>query len=155
MEAPSPKACAGHVLDTVPPIMQFIRGEMRRHRALGISVPQFRVLTFLERRPGGSLSDAAERVGLSLPAMSRLIDGLVDRGLLTREDSATDRRRVSLRITEAGRNVVRTAQEGAQARLADALAALSPKERAQIVEAMEILRPIFLPALVAAVPTTR
>ncbi len=155
MDPSSPKACAGQVLDTVPPIMQFIRGEMRQHRALGISVPQFRVLTFLERRPGGSLSDAAERVGLSLPAMSRLVDGLVDRELLTREDSASDRRRVELRITESGRELVRTAREGAQARLAELLANLSPKERAQVVGAMETLRPRFLPTPIPVAAATR
>ncbi len=145
MEAPSSKICASSVLDTVPPIMQFIRTEMRGHRTLNISVPQFRVLTYLERRPGGSLSDVAERVGLSLPAMSRLIDGLVDRGLLTRADSPADRRRIALRITDAGRDLVRTARQGALTRLAELLGALSPKERTQILEAMAVLRPLFAP----------
>ncbi|HYM40782.1 MAG TPA: MarR family transcriptional regulator [Thermoplasmata archaeon] len=153
MSASSPKACAGHVLETVPPVMQFIRTEMRRHRSLNISVPQFRVLTFLERRSGGSLSDVAERVGLSLPAMSRLIDGLVERKLLTREDSPADRRRIALRITETGRDLVRTAREGALERLAEMLGSLSGDERARVIESMEILRPLFVPSLTVAVPT--
>ncbi len=146
MEAATPKSCASHVLDTVPPVMQFIRTEMRGHRTLNISVPQFRVLNILERRPGGSLSDVAERVGLSLPAMSRLIDGLVERRLLTREDSPADRRRISLRITDSGRDLVRTAREGALDQLADLLGSLSAKDRAQVVAAMEILRPMFVPS---------
>ena len=153
MDGATPKACANHVLDTVPSVMQFIRTEMRSHRDLGISVPQFRVLTFLERRPGGSLSDVAERVGLSLPAMSRLIEGLVERQLLAREESPEDRRRVSLRITNAGRALVGTAREGALARLADVLADLSARERAQIIDAMDILRPMFLP-VPAPLPAT-
>lgn len=155
MDGSTPKACASHVLDTVPSVMQFIRIQMRGHRDLGISVPQFRVLTFLERRPGGSLSDAAEWVGLSLPAMSRLIEGLVERQLLTREDSADDRRRVSLRITDSGREVVRTAREGALAQLAEVLSALSARERAQIIEAMEVLRPMFVPSQASPLPTER
>ena len=155
MDGATPQACASHVLDTVPSVMQFIRIQMRGHRDLGISVPQFRVLTFLERRPGGSLSDAAEWVGLSLPAMSRLIEGLVERQLLTREDSADDRRRVSLRITDSGREVVRTAREGALAQLAEVLSALSARERAQIIEAMEVLRPMFVPSQASPLPTER
>ncbi len=146
MGASTPKACAGQVLETVPPVMQFIRTEMRRHRSLNISVPQFRVLTFLERRPGGSLSDVAERVGLTLPAMSRLVDGLVDRGLLTREDSSADRRRMVLRITAAGRDLVRTAREGALTRLAEMLGSLSGDERSEVSRAMDILRPLFVPS---------
>lgn len=155
MHEVSPKACASHILDTVPPIMQFIRVEMRRHRTLNISVPQFRVLTFVERNPGGSLSDAAERVGLSLPAMSRLIDGLVGRGLLLRGESDEDRRRVTLHLTESGRALVRTAREGAQARLAEVLDALLAKERAQVVQAMETLRTLFVKSPVRVIDTPR
>jgi DNA-binding MarR family transcriptional regulator len=146
MDNASPKACASHILETVPSIMQFIRGEMRSHRALGISVPHFRVLTFLERNPGGSLSDVAERVGLSLPAASRLIDGLVDDHLVLREDSAEDRRRVALRLMESGRQLVKNAREGAQTRLAEVLGPLPASERARVVEAMKILRPLFVPS---------
>jgi len=35
----------------------------------------------------------AEHVGLRLPSMSALIDGLVERGLVARRQSAVDRRR--------------------------------------------------------------
>ena len=144
MDARSSKAVADSVLDTVPSVMQFIRSEMRRHGARGISVPQFRVLNFLGRRPGGSLSDAAERVGLSLPATSRLVDGLVERGLLSRGESSLDRRRVTLQLTPRGQELLRTARAGTQAALSDTLASLPPEKRAVIVEALEALRPLFV-----------
>ncbi len=145
MEPPSPRTCAGRVLETVPLIMQFIRTEMRSRRTPGVSVPQFRALRFLDRHPGGSPSAVAEWMGLSLPAASRLIDGLVDRGLVTRQGLAADRRRIALHLTEAGRELLRVAREGTQARLADALAALPPDRRSVVVEAMEALRPAFSP----------
>lgn len=145
MEATSPKACAGEVLDTVPLIMQFIRVEMRRSRGPGVSVPQFRVLTYLNRTEGASLSAVADRVGLSLPAMSRLVDGLVRRELVRREESAEDRRRVTLRLTNLGKELVRTSRVGAQAHLAEALTALAPSDRAEVAEAMRRLRLVFLP----------
>lgn len=145
MEAASPKACAGEILDTVPVIMQFIRVEMRRSRGPGVSVPQFRVLTYLNRTEGASLSAVADRVGLSLPAMSRLIDGLVARDLVQREESPDDRRRVTLRLTNLGRDLVRTARAGAQMRLAEALSTLAPSHRSDVATAMQRLRPLFLP----------
>ncbi len=145
MESTSPKACAGEVLDTVPFVMQFIRVEMRRSRGPGISIPQFRVLTFLNRTEGASLSAVADRVGLSLPAMSRLIDGLVERDLVQREESPDDRRRITLRLTSLGRDLVRTARAGAQAHLAEVLADLSPSQRGEVVSALQRLRPLFLP----------
>ncbi|HYM39356.1 MAG TPA: MarR family transcriptional regulator [Thermoplasmata archaeon] len=145
METGSPKACAGEVLDTVPLIMQFIRVEMRRSRGPGISVPQFRVLTFLNRTEGASLSAVADRVGLSLPAMSRLVDGLVSRDLVRREESPEDRRRVLLHLTNLGKDLVRTARAGAQSRLAEVLTTLPIAERGDIARAMQSLRPVFLP----------
>ena len=145
MEAASPKACAGEILDTVPVIMQFIRIEMRRSRGPGVSVPQFRVLTYLSRMEGASLSAVADRVGLSLPAMSRLIDGLVSRDLVQRQESPEDRRRVTLQLTNLGKDLVRTARAGAQARLAEVLSPLAPSRRAEVSHAMQQLRPVFLP----------
>jgi len=145
MEPTTPSACAGEVLETVPLIMQFIRVEMRRSRGRGVSVPQFRVLAFLGRTDGASVSAAADRVGLSLPATSRLVDGLVDRGLIRREPSPEDRRRVVLRLTARGRDLVRKARSSAQSRLAEALDALTPAQRAEVAIVMQIIRPVFLP----------
>lgn len=141
----SPKACAGEMLDTVPLIMQAIRVHMRGSRDPGISVPQFRVLTYLSRTEGASLSAVADRVGLSLPAMSRLIDGLVMRNLVGREESVRDRRFVVLRLTGEGRDLVRSARAAAQTHLAEALATLSAAQRAQVGTAMQLLRPVFVP----------
>jgi DNA-binding MarR family transcriptional regulator len=145
MDAITPMTCAGEVLDTVPLIMQYIRTEMRRGRGAGVSVPQFRVLTFLGRTGGASLSAVADRVGLSLPAMSRLVDGLVDRGLVDREESPEDRRRIRLGLTLRGKELVRVARKGTQSRVAEALEALPPARRAEVTQAMQILRPLFIP----------
>lgn len=145
MEASSPKACAGEILDTVPLIMQSIRVHMRDSRGPGISVPQFRVLTFVNRTEGASLSAAADRVGLSLPAMSRLVDGLVARRLIQREESALDRRFVVLRLTSGGKDLVHAARTATQAQLAETLLDLTATQRAQVAAAMALLRGVFLP----------
>ena len=73
------ESCAREVLDTVPLVMRFIRDQVRRRRTAGLSLPQFRTLIFLNRIKNSSLSAVAEHLGLSLPAMSRLINGLVAR----------------------------------------------------------------------------
>ncbi len=91
------------LLDTVPGIMNVIRGEMRAHLAADLSVPQFRTLNYLNRQPGVSLSDVAEHVGTTLPSASVLIDGLVARGLVVRLPDEVDRRKVTLWLTELGR----------------------------------------------------
>ena len=73
----SPAHTARELMEVVPLVMRTFRAEMRGSRANDLSVPQFRALGFVHRKPGTSLSDVAEHIGLALPSMSKLIDGLV------------------------------------------------------------------------------
>lgn len=139
----STQSCARAVLDTVPAIIQAIRVEMRLERMHDLSVPQFRTLAYIARHPGCSLSDVAEFIGLTLPTMSVLINGLVEEGLVLRQSSLIDRRRVMLNLTPAGDAVHSRALEGTMAWLQHLLAPLSADECRTVVQAMELLRPIF------------
>lgn len=136
-------AVARELLDVTPAISRAIRAEMRRHRAAGLSVPQFRALGFLVRQPGASLSDVADMLGVALPTTSTLVDGLVVRKLATRETRPGDRRCVTLAVTAAGRAAWEAARQATQAELARHLAGLSEDERAAVSRAMAILRPVF------------
>ena len=140
----SDDAVAREMLDAVPLVMRVIRAHMCRHRS-GLTVPQFRTLCYLSGAQGSSLSAAADFVGLSLPAMSRLVDGLVEVGLLRRRHSDDDRRHVRLSVTRQGDAAVREARQLAQAHLAEVVAALPPRKRASIAAAMRELREAFSP----------
>ncbi len=135
---------AGELLDVVPHIMRVVRTQMRRHRAADLSVPEFRTLGFLNRHAGSSLSDVADHIGLTLPSMSKLMDGLVERKLVTREFDPEDRRCVTLSLTARGRGILQTAHANSQTYLAEVLSGLSPAERATVVQAMRVLRPLFI-----------
>ena len=138
--------CVAQVLTTVPVIMRIIRSEMHSRRPAGLSSPQFRALGFLYRHGGASLSQVAERQGLALPTVSKMIDTLVKRGFVLRDVSATDRRCVVLKLTSAGRSAYDSANRYAQARLAEDLKALSPSEREDVARSMRALRRIYMPA---------
>jgi DNA-binding MarR family transcriptional regulator len=134
--------CAALLMDVVPLVMRSIRAEMRRHRA-DLSVPQFRTLAFLRKHEGASLSQVADHLGLMLPSVSKMVDGLVARGLLTRKDSSADRRYVALALTARGRSALASARKATQLHLAQILRALPQDERPSVVRAMEALRPVF------------
>src|SRR5512136_2172583 len=102
----SPDACAQEILEVVPAVMRAIRAEMRRHRMADLSVPQFRTLAFVDRNVDASLSDVAEHIGLTLPSMSKIVDGLVSRKLVTRQTHPTDRRRMTLTLTTRGQTAL-------------------------------------------------
>jgi DNA-binding MarR family transcriptional regulator len=138
-----PRACAAALLEGLPPVMLFIRREMRRHRTCGLSVPQFRALWLLARNPTGSVSLIAEHLGSSQPSASRLIQGLVAKGLVTRKECPEDRRQVKLLLTPRGRAVLETSQRATQERLAEEIAHLPESQRKTISAGMKVLQEAF------------
>lgn len=139
--------CAREVLDVVPLAMRVIRTQLRKHGAREVSVPQFRTLAYLNRNEGTSLSDVAEHIGLTLPSMSVLVDGLVSRGLIVRQTHPEDRRRMTLGLTERGRKKLRMAREATASYLEEKLGTLSGAERGTLIQAMQVLREVFTKAI--------
>src|SRR5467141_990576 len=78
-------------------------------RPFGLAEAEFRVLTTLFSQPDGAAhpSDLCVRADQSPANMSRISDALVSRDLITRVLSVQDRRRIVLRITEQGEDLVR------------------------------------------------
>jgi MarR family transcriptional regulator, negative regulator of the multidrug operon emrRAB len=84
-------------------------GFEQRLRPFGLVEAEFRVLTTLFSQPDGVAhpSDLCARTDQSPANMSRISDALVSRDLITRVLSVQDRRRIVLRITEQGEDLVR------------------------------------------------
>ena len=135
--------CAREVLEVVPTVMRFIRTQMRSHRALDLSVPQFRSLVFIERREGTSLGEVAGNLGLTSPSACVLIDGLANRGLVTRAESPEDRRRLTLAITAEGKTALAQARGETQKSLSAILAPLRKQDLAAVTRAMDALHRAF------------
>ena len=71
-------------------------------RAIGLSVPQFDVLSTLTEREGLTQQDLAARLYVTKGNVSGLIDRLVDAGLVERRAIPGDRRSYALHLTTAG-----------------------------------------------------
>ena len=135
--------CASRLMEAIPLAMRFIRAKMCRHAGLQLSVPQFRTLAYLHRRPGANVSEAAEHLGITLPAMSRLLDRLVERGLVTRTVDPRDRRRATLALTVLGQGVLSTAWDKTRAEVAGILALLAPEQRDLLTKGLALLEQLF------------
>ena len=59
----------------------------------------------------------ARKLEVSAPSVTAVVDGLVNRGLITRSHSELDRRKVSLELTDEGRAVLVAADESVTDRL--------------------------------------
>ncbi|GAB1508695.1 MarR family winged helix-turn-helix transcriptional regulator [Actinophytocola sp. KF-1] len=96
-------------------------------RPLGLSVPQYACLELLGRRPGLSASELARGAFVTRQSMHTVLQGLQDRGLLTRPPVAPQGRALPTQLTDEGAAMLARASEivaGVERRM---LAAL-PKE---------------------------
>jgi DNA-binding MarR family transcriptional regulator len=76
----------------------------RLHRA-GISMGHLHVIWILGEHGPLPIGRLAELVGVAVPNATGLVDRMEQRGLVTRERVADDRRVVLVRVTDAGREV--------------------------------------------------
>jgi DNA-binding MarR family transcriptional regulator len=135
--------CARAVLNVVPPVVRLMRKMMREHRRPRLSVPQFRAMALLNFNREASLSCVADYVGSSLPAASRMIDGLVAKKLVERKQCCRDRRQVSLELTDLGREAFQDSRRATQLQFAERLAGLTVDQKKGVIKAMEWLGEVF------------
>jgi DNA-binding MarR family transcriptional regulator len=139
----TPEVCAREAMETVPLVMRFIRTEMRSRRAPSLSVPQFRVLTFLNHRPGAPLSSVAEHLGVARSTASATVDRLVRRQLVDRQTHPEERRSVVLTLTATGVQHLQQVRDAASARMAKVLAGLSAADLLQVSQGLALLGNAF------------
>jgi len=111
------------LMDAIPPIEQIVIGMMRAGWALesridkffaeyGITLLQYNVLRICYVRDAEGTGIPSGTFGAVLmklvPDISRLIDRLVNAGLMERRPSPTDRRVVLIRLTQRGYDLVET-----------------------------------------------
>jgi DNA-binding MarR family transcriptional regulator len=137
------QTCARHALETVPLVMRVIRREMREATKEQLSVPQFRVLAFLGRNRGASLSAVAEHLGVKGATASAMVDRLVKRGLVERKTNPVERRRLELGLTRTGVSLLERARGRARAFLAANLAPASPADLQMLVQGLDVLRRVL------------
>ena len=141
---PSSDRLALELLNLTPKIMQTIRAEMRQSRGGDLSVPQFRVLAYLRGNPGAALYEIADYLGLTSPSVVSLVDGLAAKDLVRRGEVSGDRRKVALHLSESGERLYDAAFQAAQRSLSARLGGLDPAALELLLQAMDLLRPVFI-----------
>jgi DNA-binding MarR family transcriptional regulator len=71
-------------------------------RELGVTFPQRTVVRLVGRSPGVSPGELAEFLHIDPGTLSTILRGLEKRGLIVRGSDPGDRRRVQIRLTDAG-----------------------------------------------------
>jgi DNA-binding MarR family transcriptional regulator len=104
----------------------------RRLGELDLSLTQVKTLHLLTADADVNVKDVAGLLNMSLPAMSRSLDGMVQRGYVERLESDKDRRAKLVRLLPAGWAVLEEIEQARISALEDMIATLSEEERAAL-----------------------
>ena len=89
--------------------------------AAQLSLPQYRILILLAEGKEAA-SALADKLAVSRPSVTGVVDGLVARGLVERHQLPDDRRRVGHDLTDKGRRLLERADAEVERRLSDVAA---------------------------------
>jgi DNA-binding MarR family transcriptional regulator len=109
----------------------------------GLSMTQSKALLELgglgEATEARQVGDLAEALGVSVPSMSRAVDGLVKKRLATRVEDPEDRRVRRIAITARGKKLVDTLMVVRQAGMETFAASLTAAQRRKLDAAVDAL----------------
>lgn len=116
---------------------------VRAEKADGdLSDGQFAVLALLFREGPHTLGALSEHERVTPPSMNRRVGALVAAGYVVRDTSPDDRRKVIIRTTDAGRELVSETRRRRDAWLFKRLEKLPGDQRKLLAEATRIIREI-------------
>lgn len=121
---------SAHVNRAASPEMFRVLGEV------GLSFTQMKALFVLAERDEMSVKDIAGHLAMSLAAMSRSIDGLVQRSYVARRECDSDRRSKLVALLPQGREVLNRITAAREAALVEFAADLSDAERTTLHAAL-------------------
>ncbi len=119
--------------------IKLLRLLRREDDASGMTAPRLSALSVLVFRGSLSLAELAVAEQVRAPTMSRLVEGMVRDGLVSRETVPTNRRMVRISATEAGRRLLEEGRERRVRALVERLMALAPSERRALARGVEVL----------------
>lgn len=115
---------------------QVYAGEVGRS---GLTQRQFTVLAAVEHHDGISQTALVKLTGIDRSTLADLIARLMAQGHLQRRRTKDDARTNSIRITAAGKKMLKAAQPGAEEVDKRLLALISPAQRKAMLEALTVI----------------
>ena len=106
---------------------------------LDLTYSQAQVLFHLARNQNSPMTDVARTFGITLPAVTQVVDRLESKRFVERTSSRRDRRQVLLTLTKAGQALVRDLEASQINGLTDVLQRLQPGERKEVIRGLERL----------------
>lgn len=115
----------------------------RALKEFGVTGPQIWALRSIEESGELTIGDLADQMYLHISTISSLLDRLEERGFVTRTRDDADRRVVNLRLTPAGRGILKRAPEPPRSKVLRGLQRLGDHELHTVSRAVRELSRIM------------
>jgi DNA-binding MarR family transcriptional regulator len=132
----------GHAFKRAMVAVRRLRGR-ETHRPGAPSFAQYQLLFALADHDGLSSGELAQAADLSPATVTQMLDSLVERGLVTRLRSETDRRIVTCSLTDSGRDVIAQRRAQFQGTWNEALSEFSVAELAVAAAVFDRIAAMF------------
>ncbi len=128
----------GQIISDVSRLMR--RAFDERARGIGVTRPQWQVLTMLARHEGINQGGLAELLDVEPITLCRMVDRLQDAGMVERRADPSDRRAWRLFLTERANGLLSELRPLALNLFDEAMTGLSVPERDALLEVLERIR---------------
>ncbi|MGF0537043.1 MarR family winged helix-turn-helix transcriptional regulator [Agrobacterium sp. ES01] len=108
-----------------------------RARHSGLTRAQWQALAYISRNEGIHNAALAELLSVEPISLTRVLDKLVEKGLVERRSHETDRRLRLMHLTAAGRDLLSSVSGVAEDTRVEAMEGLSEEEQALLVKMLE------------------
>jgi len=112
---------------------------IRHNRESDLSLSQVNALFRLYHHGASSVNDLANHLGITMAAVSQLLDPLIAAGLVLRSVNPKDRRMKLIALTEKGQGLVEKSMKNRHAWLSELSNVLSDSEKEELLPAIKLL----------------
>jgi DNA-binding MarR family transcriptional regulator len=117
------------------------RASVSCEKQFGLSAAQLFVLQTLRSQPGMSLGEVAERTATDQSSVSVVVRKLEEKGLVQKQTSSQDARRLELSLTRAGKRLAEKTPPAVQDLLIQSITDLSIHDRRLLAELLDRIVP--------------
>ena len=145
-----PRRIALSLYEVAAPIFVSLKDEVKPTDEEDHSHPDAKELTFTQLRVLMSIEFGRDQVGIlarrakvAQPAMSKIVDHLINLELVRRDPHPTDRRQIKLSLTPQGLATTERVRLAAAQKYVGAISELSPNDRAKMAEGIALIREVI------------
>lgn len=145
-----------NVLSSLRQIIRAIDIDSKRlHKTFGLTSPQLLLLSTVHANPGLTIRQASEEISLSQGTVTTILDKLQSKGLVERQRSDQDKRKIHLLLTTEGESLLQSTPELLQSSFQDSFSSLEEWEQLQILASLKRLSALMGAKNIDAAPMLR